>query len=193
LIEALVHGGVAHNVAVDIDWVESEQLESDPQSAAERLENADGVLVPGAFGERGAEGMVRAVQFAREHEIPYLGICFGMQMAVIEAARNQAGITEASSTEFGPTSEPIVGLMTEWVQGNERVKRTAGDNLGGTMRLGAYDAVLRPGSLVADIYGSSTISEHHRHRYEVNIGYREAIEGTGLKFAGMSPDGVLPE
>ncbi len=193
MIEALIHGGVAHNVAVNIDWVESEQLEADPQSAAERLENADGVLVPGAFGERGAEGMVRAVQFAREHEIPYLGICFGMQMAVIEAARNQAGITEASSTEFGPTSEPIVGLMTEWVQGNERVKRTSGDNLGGTMRLGAYDAVLTPGSLIADIYGSATISERHRHRYEVNIGYREAIEGTGLKFAGMSPDGVLPE
>jgi CTP synthase len=149
--------------------------------------------VPGAFGERGAEGMVRAVQFAREHEIPYLGICFGMQMAVIEAARNQAGITEASSTEFGPTREPIVGLMTEWVQGNERVQRTAGDNLGGTMRLGAYDAVLEPGSLIADIYGSTTISERHRHRYEVNIGYRQAIESTGLKFAGMSPDGVLPE
>ena len=193
MIEALIHGGVANNVAVNIDWVESEQLEADPVAAVERLENADGVLVPGAFGERGAEGMVRAVQFAREHEIPYLGICFGMQMAVIEAARNQAGIPEASSTEFGPTSEPIVGLMTEWVQGNERVQRTAGDNLGGTMRLGAYDATLAPGSLIADIYGSTTISERHRHRYEVNIGYKDAIEATGLKFAGMSPDGVLPE
>jgi CTP synthase len=193
MIEALIHGGVANNVAVNIDWVESEQLEADPEAAAERLENADGVLVPGAFGERGAEGMIRAVQFAREHEIPYLGICFGMQMAVIEAARHQAGIPDASSSEFGPTPNPIVGLMTEWVQGNERIQRTAGGDLGGTMRLGAYDAVLTPGSLIADIYGSTTISERHRHRYEVNIGYREAIEATGLTFAGLSPDGVLPE
>jgi CTP synthase len=193
LIEALIHGGVAHNVGVNIDWVESEQLETDPESAAARLENADGVLVPGAFGERGAEGMVRAVQFAREHDIPYLGICFGMQMAVIEAARNMAGLKAASSTEFGPTPDPIVGIMTEWVQGNERVRRSASGDLGGTMRLGAYDAVLKPGSLIAEIYGSTTISERHRHRYEVNIGYREVIEATGLIFAGMSPDGVLPE
>jgi CTP synthase len=193
MIEALVHGGVANNVAVNIDWVESEQLESDPAAAAERLENADGVLVPGAFGERGAEGMVRAVQFAREHEIPYLGICFGMQMAVIEAARNLAGLKDASSSEFGPTPNPIVGLMTEWVQGNERIKREAGGDLGGTMRLGAYEAMLTPGSKIAEIYGATTISERHRHRYEVNVGYRDLIEATGLKFAGLSPDGVLPE
>ncbi len=193
LIEALIHGGVANNVGVNIDWVESEQLEADPAAAVERLENADGVLVPGAFGERGAEGMIRAVRFAREHEVPYLGICFGMQMAVIEAARNLAGLTDASSSEFGPTPNPIVGLMTEWVQGNERVKRSAGGDLGGTMRLGAYDATLTPGSRIAEIYGALTISERHRHRYEVNIGYRAAIEATGLKFAGLSPDGVLPE
>jgi CTP synthase len=193
LIEALVHGGVANNVAVNIDWVESEQLEADPTAAVERLEHADGVLVPGAFGERGAEGMIRAVQFAREHEIPYLGICFGMQMAVIEAARNQAGLKDASSSEFGPTPNPIVGLMTEWVQGNERIQRSAGGDLGGTMRLGAYDAVLTPGSKIAEIYGANVISERHRHRYEVNVGYRETIEATGLKFAGLSPDGVLPE
>jgi len=193
LIEALIHGGVANNVEVNIDWVESEQLEADPVAAVERLENADGVLVPGAFGERGAEGMIRAVQFAREHEVPYLGICFGMQMAVIEAARNLAGLKDASSSEFGPTPNPIVGLMTEWVQGNERVKRTAGGDLGGTMRLGAYDAMLTPGSRIAEIYGAQTISERHRHRYEVNIGYRAAIEATGLTFAGLSPDGVLPE
>jgi CTP synthase len=193
MIEALIHGGVANNVGVKIDWVESEQLEADPAATAERLENADGVLVPGAFGERGAEGMIRAVQFAREHEIPYLGICFGMQMAVIEAARNLAGIKKASSTEFGPTPEPIVGLMTEWVQGNERVRRAVDGDLGGTMRLGAYQAVLAPGSRIAEIYGSTSISERHRHRYEVNIGYREAIEAAGLCFAGMSPDGVLPE
>jgi CTP synthase len=193
LIEALVHGGVANNVAVNIDWVESEQLEADPEAAVERLENADGVLVPGAFGERGAEGMIRSVQFAREHEIPYFGICFGLQVAVIEAARNLAGLPDASTSEFGPTPNPLVGLMTEWVQGNARVRRAAGGDLGGTMRLGAYDAILTPGSKVAEIYGGPTISERHRHRYEVNIGYREAIEGAGLKFSGMSPDGVLPE
>src|SRR5580692_5197079 len=192
-IEALVHGGVANNVGVNIDWVESEELEADPQAAIERLENADGVLVPGAFGERGAEGMIRAVQFAREHEVPYLGICFGMQMAVIEAARNLAGLTDASSSEFSATPNPIVGLMTEWVQGNERVKRTPGGDLGGTMRLGAYDAVLTPGSRIAEIYGGTTISERHRHRYEVNISYQSRIEAAGLKFAGLSPDGVLPE
>jgi CTP synthase len=193
LIEALVHGGVAHNVGVNIDWVESEQLEADPQAAAERLENADGVLVPGAFGERGANGMIQAVKFAREHGVPYLGICFGMQMAVIEAARNLADLPNANSTEFGATSEPIVGLMTEWVQGNEKIRRRVGDNLGGTMRLGAYDAVLKPGSKIAEIYGSTAISERHRHRYEVNISYQSKIEGAGLKFAGLSPDGVLPE
>jgi len=192
-IEALIHGGVAHNVGVNIDWVESEQLESNPEAAAERLENANGVLVPGAFGERGADGMIRAVKFAREHGVPYLGICFGMQMAVIEAARNMAGLPDASTSEFGATSEPVVGLMTEWTQGNERVRRHVGDNLGGTMRLGAYDAVLKAGSKIAEIYGDTTISERHRHRYEVNISYQSRIEAVGLKFAGLSPDGVLPE
>ena len=192
-IEALIHGGIANNVGVNIDWVESEQLESDPESAMERLENADGVLVPGAFGERGAEGMIRAVRFAREHDVPYLGVCFGMQMAVIEAARNLAGITDASTTEFGPTPDPVVGIMTEWVQGNERIQRQEGGDLGGTMRLGAYEALLEAGSKISEIYGASEIFERHRHRYEVNIGYRAALEGAGLKFCGMSPDGVLPE
>ncbi len=192
-IEALVHGGVANNVGVNIDWVESEELEADPEAAIERLENADGVLVPGAFGERGSDGMVRAVQFAREHDVPYFGVCFGMQMAVIEAARNLAGIACASSSEFGPTTEPVVGLMTEWTQGNERVLRQEGDDLGGTMRLGAYEAILKAGSMIAGIYGAASISERHRHRYEVNIGYRETLEKVGLKFAGLSPDGVLPE
>ena len=151
------------------------------------------MLVPGAFGERGSDGMLRAVKFAREHDVPYFGVCFGMQMAVIEAARNLAGIACASSSEFGPTTEPVVGLMTEWTQGNERVLRQEGDDLGGTMRLGAYEAILRAGSMIAGIYGSESISERHRHRYEVNIGYRETLEGVGLKFAGLSPDGVLPE
>ncbi len=192
-IEALVHGGVANNVGVNIDWVESEELEADPEAAVERLENADGVLVPGAFGERGSDGMLRAVKFAREHDVPYFGVCFGMQMAVIEAARNLVGLACASSSEFGPTTEPVVGLMTEWTQGNERVLRQEGDDLGGTMRLGAYEAVLKAGSMIAGIYGAASISERHRHRYEVNIGYRDVLEGVGLKFAGLSPDGVLPE
>jgi CTP synthase len=193
LIEALIHGGVANTVRVRFDWIEGEAFERDEAMIGERLTGVHGVLVPGAFGERGSEGMIRAVQFAREHEIPYFGICFGMQMAMIEAARNLAGIKQASSTEFGPTSEPIVGLMTEWVRGNEKELRAEGGELGGTMRCGAYDAVLTPGSKVAAIYGSQAISERHRHRYEVNIKYREAIEQAGLKFTGLSPDGVLPE
>ncbi|MDP2009649.1 MAG: CTP synthase [Phenylobacterium sp.] len=193
LVEALIHGGVAQNVRVKFDWIEGEAFEREEGLIAERLTEVHGVLVPGAFGERGSEGMIRAVQFAREHMVPYFGVCFGMQMAMIEAARNLAGIGAASSTEFGPTSEPIVGLMTEWTKGNERQVRKEGDDLGGTMRLGAYDAVLTPGSKVSEIYGDVTISERHRHRYEVNIDYRERIEQTGLAFSGLSPDGVLPE
>jgi len=193
LIEALSHGGVANNVKVNLDWVESDTFEGEDDAAAIRLQGVHGILVPGGFGERGAEGKIRAVQFAREHQIPYFGICFGMQMAVIEAARNVGGLAAASSTEFGEASEPLVGLMTEWVQGNERITRTRGDNLGGTMRLGAYDAVLLPGSRVAEIYGATAIAERHRHRYEVNINYRALIERAGLKFSGLSPDGVLPE
>ncbi len=193
LIEALIHGGVANNVKVNLDWVESEAFEGDPGAATARLEGVHGILVPGGFGERGAEGKVRAAQFARERSVPYFGICFGMQMAVIEAARNVAGIKRASSTEFGETPDAVVGLMTEWTKGNEKVTRTDKSELGGTMRLGAYDAILTPNSKIAGIYGGVTISERHRHRYEVNIHYREAIEGAGLKFTGMSPDGILPE
>ncbi len=193
LIEALVHGGVANNVKVQLDWVESETFEGEAGAAAERLEGVHGILVPGGFGERGAEGKIRAAQFARERQIPYFGICFGMQMAVIEAARNVAGIKDASSTEFGPTPNPVVGLMTEWVQGNQRQVRQEGDDLGGTMRLGAYEAHLTPGSKVCEIYGGSTVHERHRHRYEVNIAYRDQIEAAGLKFTGLSPDGILPE
>jgi CTP synthase len=192
LIEALMHGGVANRVKVNIDWVESEVFEGD-QAELGRLEGVHGILVPGGFGERGAEGKILAAQFARERLIPYFGICFGLQMAVIETARNVCGIADASSTEFGPAENPLVGLMTEWVQGNERIKREAGGNLGGTMRLGAFDAILQPGSKVAAIYGSTDISERHRHRYEVNIGYRDQIEQAGLKFSGLSPDGILPE
>jgi CTP synthase len=137
--------------------------------------------------------MIRAVQFAREHAVPYFGICFGMQMATIEAARNLAGVEDASSSEFGPTEAPVVGLMTEWVRGNAVETRAAGDDLGGSMRLGAYDAVLQAGSKIAQIYGETTIQERHRHRFEVNIGYRDRLEAAGLAFAGLSPDGVLPE
>ena len=193
LIEALMHGGVANNVKVNLDWVESEAFEGEEGAAAARLEGVHGILVPGGFGERGSEGKILAAQFARERRVPYFGICFGMQMAVIEAVRNVAGVRSASSTEFGATSNPVVGLMTEWIKGNERVTRAEGQDLGGSMRLGAYDAVLTPGSKIADIYGDVAISERHRHRYEVNIGYRDQIEGSGLKMTGMSPDGVLPE
>ncbi|MCS0503416.1 CTP synthase [Ancylobacter mangrovi] len=191
LIEALAHGGLANNVRVNLDWIESEIFER--EDPAPFLEHVHGILVPGGFGQRGAEGKIRAAQFARERQVPYLGICFGMQMAVIEATRNLAGVTGANSTEFGPTTEPVVGLLTEWLRGNELEKRGIGGDLGGTMRLGAYPAALADGSRVAEIYGSTKISERHRHRYEVNLGYRERLEACGMRFSGMSPDGLLPE
>jgi CTP synthase len=157
------------------------------------LEDVHAILVPGGFGQRGTEGKIKAVQFARERKIPYFGICFGMQMAVIEGTRNLLGLKEANSTEFGPCSEPVVGLMTEWVKGNELVDRSANKDMGGTMRLGAYKAALKKGSRVAEIYGTPEISERHRHRYEVNMDYKDRLEGTGLLFSGLSPDGQLPE
>ena len=191
LIEALAHGGLANRVKVNLDWIESEIFETaDP---AAHLEHVHGILVPGGFGQRGAEGKILAARFARERGVPYFGICFGMQMAVIEAARALAGIDKANSTEFGPCAEPVVGLMTEWLKGNELEKRGVGEGLGGTMRLGAYPALLKPGSRIAGIYGASEISERHRHRYEVNFAYRERLEEKGLLFAGVSPDGLLPE
>ncbi|WP_298721208.1 CTP synthase [uncultured Ferrovibrio sp.] len=192
LAEALVHGGIANNARVNIEWIESEIFEKD-ETALHALDGVHAILVPGGFGERGSEGKIKAVTFARERRIPYFGICFGMQMAVIEYARSKAGIKNASSTEFGPTDEPLVGMMTEWMRGNELEKRSAAGDLGGTMRLGAYDAALKPGSRVAEIYGSTLISERHRHRYEVNTSYRERLEACGLVFSGMSPDGLLPE
>ena len=189
--EALAHGGIANRVRVTLDWVDSEIFEQ-PDAVA-RLEGVHGILVPGGFGERGTPGKIEAVRFARERRVPFFGICFGMQMAVIECARNLAGLSGASSTEFGPCDEPVVGLLTEWARGNEIERRAEGGDLGGTMRLGAYPAVLEPGSLVRDIYGSGEISERHRHRYEVNVRYRERLEAAGMRFCGMSPDGVLPE
>jgi CTP synthase len=191
LIEALSHGGIANKVKVNLDWIESEVFES--KDAAPLLEHVNGILVPGGFGQRGAEGKIRAAQFARERHVPYFGICFGMQMAVLEAARNLCGIEDANSTEFGATPEPVVGLMTEWLKGNELQKRTASGDLGGTMRLGAYDAVLTRGSRVSQIYGTNEISERHRHRYEVNTAYKGRLEQRGMRFSGMSPDGILPE
>ena len=191
LSEALEHGGIANRVKVKLDWIDSEIFER--EDAVALLEHVDGILVPGGFGERGAQGKIEAARFARERKVPYFGICFGMQMAVIEAARNIAGIAKASSTEFGATPDPVVGLMTEWIKGNEVQKRSSETDKGGTMRLGAYPCALKPGSRVAEIYASPSISERHRHRYEVNINYRSQLEGTGLLFSGMSPDGVLPE
>jgi CTP synthase len=191
LIESLHHGGIANQVKVNLNWIESEIFER--EDPAPFLEGIHGIMVPGGFGQRGAEGKIRAARFARERKVPYFGICFGMQMAVIEAARSLAGIEDASSTEFGPTPEPVVGLLTEWLRGNELEKRAAGGDLGGTMRLGAYQAKLAPGSKVASIYGGTDISERHRHRYEVNMAYRERLERKGLRFSGVSPDGILPE
>jgi CTP synthase len=191
LNEALHHGGIANRVKVNLDWIESEIFER--EDPAPFLEGVHGILVPGGFGQRGAEGKIRAARYARERKIPYFGICFGMQMAVIEACRSLAGVEEANSTEFGPTPEPAVGLLTEWLRGNELEKRMAGGDLGGTMRLGAYHARLAPGSKVAEIYGGTEISERHRHRYEVNMRYRDRLEENGLRFSGVSPDGVLPE
>jgi CTP synthase len=191
LNEALVHGGIANKVKVNLEWIESQIFES--QDAAAYLEDVNGILVPGGFGERGSEGKIQAAKFARTRGLPYFGICFGMQMAVVEVARDIAGIDGASSTEFGPTEEPVIGLMTEWMKGEELQKRQSNGNLGGTMRLGAYDAVLAKGSKVAEIYGTTRISERHRHRYEVNTRYRNKLEAAGLRFSGLSPDGLLPE
>jgi len=191
LIEALSHGGIANKVKVTLDWIESEVFER--EDPAPLLEHVNGILVPGGFGQRGAEGKIRAAQFARERNVPYFGICFGMQMAVIEAARNLCGIEEANSTEFGATREPIVGLMTEWMKGNELQKRGMEGDLGGTMRLGAYPAHLMRGSRVETIYSAPDISERHRHRYEVNTRYKGRLEQHGMRFSGMSPDGLLPE
>ena len=191
LAEALTHGGIANNVGVKLDWPDSEIFET--EDAVSRLEGVDGILVPGGFGERGSEGKIEAVRFARERRVPYFGICFGMQMAVIEAARHLAGLQGASTTEFGPCADPVVGLMTEWTRGNQVERRNEAGDLGGTMRLGAYQAVLAPNSRVAEIYHATAISERHRHRYEVNINYKDRLENAGLRFSGMSPDGTLPE
>ena len=190
--EALVHGGIANGVKVNIDWINSELFEQE-DAAIQSLQHVGGILVPGGFGERGSEGKIRAVQFAREQNIPYFGICFGMQMAVLETARNLADMPDAGSSEFGDSKLPLVGLMTEWTVGNETLQRSADDDLGGTMRLGAYECHLIPGSTASRLYGEQVISERHRHRYEVNIAYCDQLEAAGLVISGLSPDGSLPE
>ncbi|WP_372915175.1 CTP synthase [Sandarakinorhabdus sp.] len=191
LTEALVHGGLANRVKVNIKWLDAEEFEG--SDVAARLEPMHGILVPGGFGERGSAGKIASVRFARERRVPFFGICLGMQMACIEAARNQAGISAASTTEFGSTNEPVVGLITEWMSSEGLQTRHAGGDMGGTMRLGAYPAELAHNSVAASVYGSTHIEERHRHRYEVNAAYRPALEAQGLIFSGMSPDGLLPE
>jgi CTP synthase len=190
LTEALVHGGIANRVKVRINWLDAEIFEDEARVAA-ALEPLDGILVPGGFGTRGTEGKIAAVTFARHRRVPFFGICLGMQMACVESAR-ASGIENASSTEFGDTAEPVVGLITEWMSPAGLERRQAAGDLGGTMRLGAYPARLSGNSLVAAVYGDTQINERHRHRYEVNVGYREALEGDGLLFTGLSPDGMLP-
>lgn len=193
LVEALGHGGIANNKKVSIDWVDAEQLEEDRDLLAAHLGRADGILVPGGFGKRGSEGKILAARFARERQVPYFGICLGMQMAVVEAARGIAGVPGAGSSEFGSCDDPVVGLMREWARGTDVEARQSDGDLGGTMRLGAYLALLKPGSHVASIYNAIEISERHRHRYEVNTSYRSRLEEAGMTFSGMSPDGLLPE
>ncbi len=191
LSEALTHGGLANNVKVHLDWIDSEVFER--QDAAVFLENVHGILVPGGFGERGTEGKIGAVKFAREREVPFFGICYGLHMAVIEAARDLAGLEGAGTTEIGKPVHPVIGLMTEWVKGNQVESRVADGDMGGTMRLGAYPATLTPGSRVAEVYGTTEISERHRHRYEVNTNYAKQLAQHGMAVSGWSPDGRLPE
>lgn len=189
LLQALTHAGIANNIQVQLKLVDSEKVET----IKEDLKNVQAILVPGGFGNRGIDGKIAAIQYAREQKIPFLGICLGMQLSVIEACRNLLNLPEASSTEFGSTSVPVIGLMTEWMDGETLQKRQNNDNLGGTMRLGSYPCTLAQNSLISKVYGSNTIEERHRHRYEVNMTYREQLETTGLKFVGLSPDGALPE
>jgi CTP synthase len=190
VVEALDHAGIANNVKIDIKWINSREFLSD---SSEDLADVDAILVPGGFGKEGAEGKIAAAKYARENNIPYFGICFGMQMAVIEATRNILGIKDATSSEFTPCVNPLVGIMTEWVKKDEVQKREANGDLGGTMRLGSYDCTLKEGSLAHKIYGKAEISERHRHRYEVNINFKDQLEKAGIIFSGLSPDGKLPE
>ena len=192
LVEALVHGGISGKIRVNITWIDASNLCND-KNFSSNFENMHGILVPGGFGERGSDGKIEAIRFARENKIPFLGICFGMQMAVIEAARNLSLIEGAGSSEFGAVKSPVVGLLKEWVKDNSIVKRSMHDDLGGSMRLGAYECHLSEGSLAEKVYDKNIIFERHRHRYEVNIDFKNQLENKGLIFSGMSPNGILPE
>ncbi|CAG0907774.1 unnamed protein product, partial [Cyprideis torosa] len=193
LNEALTHGGIANKVKVNINFIEASLFDQSNEDIAHALDGVNGILVPGGFGERGAEGKIKAAQYAREKKIPYFGICFGLQMAVLETARHLAGVSNANSTEFSEDGEHVIGLMTEWTDGNKKQKRSREEDLGGTMRLGAFPAHLKKGSKVAEIYGQTEISERHRHRFEVNINYKDKLEEAGFIMSGTSPDGTLPE
>jgi CTP synthase len=195
--EALVHGGIANGVKVNIDWIDSELFEQE-DAAIQSLQHVSGILVPGGFGERGTEGMIKAVTYSREQNVPFLGICLGMQMAVIETSRNLAQIENAGSEEFDHEANkkrftPVIYHLKEWVEGNRTIKRDATDDKGGTMRLGAYNAILKKNSVISKIYGNNSISERHRHRYEVDLKFKDKLEACGLSFSGMSPDDRLPE
>jgi len=191
LVEALIHGSISNNVKLNIEWLNSEIFEKNMK--VDTLSRIDGILIPGGFGVRGTQGKISAANYARLNNIPYFGICLGMQVAVIEAARNLLGLKKADSTEFTKTKEPVIGIMTEWIKENKTIKRSVNGNMGGTMRLGAYDCILKKKSKVFGIYKKSKISERHRHRYEVNLNYLKKLEKCGLKFSGLSPDGKLPE
>ena len=191
LVEALIHGSISNNVRLSIEWLDSEIFEKNLK--VDTLSRINGILIPGGFGVRGTQGKISAAKYARLNNIPYFGICLGMQVAVIEAARNLLGLKKADSTEFTKTKEPVIGIMTEWIKENKTIKRSANGNMGGTMRLGAYDCVLKKKSKIFGIYKKSKISERHRHRYEVNLNYLKKLEKCGLKFSGLSPDGKLPE
>ena len=190
LDEALIHGGISNNVKVNLKRIDSENLK--PENIKPLLKEVTGVLIPGGFGKRGTEGKIAAIKYARLNNIPFFGICFGMQMAVIEAARNLLNIKNASTSEFGNNCTPVVGLLDEWQKGKKKIKGTR-KNLGGTMRLGLYEAVLKNNSLISKIYSEKKIKERHRHRYEVNIKYKNDFEKKGLIFSAISPDGTLPE
>jgi len=190
LDEALTHGGIANNLKVNLTRIDSKHLKS--QNLKSALKDVSGILIPGGFGKRGSEGKIAAIKYARLNNIPFFGICFGMQMAIIEAARNLLNIKNASSSEFGNNCTPVVGLLEEWQKGKERFKGSEKD-LGGTMRLGLYEAILKRNSLISKIYSMKKIKERHRHRYEVNIKYKDEFEKKGLIFSALSPDGLLPE
>ncbi len=193
IAESFQHAGIANQLKVKVQWLNAENL-SDDESVAKALSDAHALLVPGGYGERGTRGKMRAIRYARENNVPFFGICLGMQLAVIEYARNVLGLDGAHSSELDPeTPHPVVGLMATWDQGGEQVRRSTDDNLGGTMRLGAYECLLEPGSLAHKVYGTEKITERHRHRYEMDMSYRKQFEAAGLMMSGTSPDGTLPE